>query len=179
MKLIAFAGSSSKSSINKQLVTYVSTQFSELDSEVLDINDYEAPLYSIDKEGEIGIPQVITEFAAKLSAADLVVISLAEHNGSYAAAFKNLYDWVSRIPDRKVFDNKPLFLMATSPGGRGGAGVLEAAEVRFPRDGAELIEVFSLPNFHSAFEVNKGVVDTEKASELAEKINKVITHLKK
>jgi chromate reductase len=179
MKLIAFAGSSSKSSINKKLVTYVSTLFSGMESEVLDINDFEAPLYSTDKEGEIGIPEVIKSFAQKISDADLVLLSLAEHNGSYSAAFKNLYDWVSRIPDRKPFDDTPLFLMATSPGGRGGSSALEIAEARFPRDGAKLMATFSLPMFYEVFSLEVGIMHVEKAAELADKVNQVITELNK
>jgi len=177
MKIIAFAGSSSKSSINKKLVTYVSTLFSEVDSEVLDINDFEAPLYSVDKEEEIGIPKVIKDFAAKMSGAELILISLAEHNGAYSAAFKNLYDWVSRIPDRKVFDDTALFLMATSPGGRGGASVLEIAKSRFPRDGAKLMATFSLPKFYEDFSDETGITNSEKAAELNEKVKEIKNEL--
>jgi NAD(P)H-dependent FMN reductase len=179
MKLIACAGSSSKSSINKKLVTYVSTLFSGMETEVLDINDFEAPIYSADKECEIGIPEIIKSFAQKISDADLVLLSLAEHNGSYSAAFKNLYDWVSRIPDRKVFDGTPLFLMATSPGEMGGSGVLEAAERRFPKDGAKLMATFSLPMFYELFSSGVGIIDIEKAAELADRVHELQTELNK
>jgi NAD(P)H-dependent FMN reductase len=81
---------------------------------------------------------------------DGFIVSLAEHNGSYAVAFKNIFDWVSRI-DRKVFRDKPLLLMSTSPGGRGGASVLDAAKSTFPHLGADIIVTFSLPNFYDNF----------------------------
>ena len=61
--------------------------------------------------------------------------------------FKNLVDWTSRITDRKAWGGKPMILMATSPGGRGGATVLAGAEVYFPFIGAELKGTFSLPKF--------------------------------
>ncbi|RYX80586.1 NADPH-dependent FMN reductase, partial [bacterium] len=41
MKIIAFAGSSSKNSINKKLAIYTSSLFKDADVEVLDLNDYE------------------------------------------------------------------------------------------------------------------------------------------
>ena len=48
-KIIAFAGSSSKQSINKQLITFTSTLFKNFESEILDLNDYEMPIYSVDR----------------------------------------------------------------------------------------------------------------------------------
>ena len=48
--------------------------------------------------------------------------------------------------------------MATSPGGRGGASVLEIAKASFPRFGTEIKGVFSLPNFNDNFDVEKGVI---------------------
>ena len=56
-KIIAFGASSSKTSINKQLATYAAKQFKDATVEVLDLNDYEMPIFSTDKEYENGIPQ--------------------------------------------------------------------------------------------------------------------------
>ena len=120
MKLLAFAASSSKTSINKQLVVYASTLLDGAEVEVLDLNDYELPLYSVDKEKELGHPQLAQVFMAKIAANDAIIISFAEHNGSYSAAYKNLFDWCSRI-NPKVFQDKPLVLLSTSPGPRGAA----------------------------------------------------------
>lgn len=55
-KIIAFGASSSKHSINKQLATYAANQFSNVDIEILDLNDYEMPIFSVDKEKENGFP---------------------------------------------------------------------------------------------------------------------------
>jgi chromate reductase len=41
MKIIAFAGSNSRNSINKKLVTYASTLFTGAQVEILDLNDFE------------------------------------------------------------------------------------------------------------------------------------------
>ena len=49
-KIIAFGGSSSKNSINKQLATYAAHLFQNVEVEVLDLNDYEMPLFSVDKD---------------------------------------------------------------------------------------------------------------------------------
>ena len=51
-KILVFAGSLSKTSINKQLAVYAAKQFQNAELDILDLNDYEMPLFSVDKEKE-------------------------------------------------------------------------------------------------------------------------------
>jgi chromate reductase len=162
--IIAFGASSSRQSINKKLAKYTADQIKNTSLDLLDLNDYEMPIYSIDKENETGIPQLALDFKGKIRQADGIIISFAEHNGAYSAAFKNIYDWVSRI-EADVWLKKPMFIMATSPGGRGGQGVLEMAYARFSRANENLIESFSLPFFDKNFDENEGITDEEINSE--------------
>ncbi|WP_444996397.1 NADPH-dependent FMN reductase [Aliikangiella sp. IMCC44359] len=155
MKLIGFAASSSKASINKQLVTYTFSLLKDVDHEILDLNDYELPLFSVDKEQELGQPELAQKFLSQLGKCDGIVISFAEHNGSYSAAYKNLFDWCSRI-NPKVFQNKPMLLLATSPGARGGASVLEAAVKSAPFFSGDVKASLSIPSFNDNFDVDKG-----------------------
>ena len=157
MKIIAFAGSNSQHSINKKLATYAASLFENADVEVLDLNDFQMPLFSVDKEVVIGQHPLAQAFLDKIATADFLVVSLAENNSNYSVAFKNLYDWCSRI-NGKVFQEKPMLLMATSPGGRGGASVLEIAKNAFPRYGADVKATFSLPSFNDNFDVEKGMI---------------------
>ncbi len=57
MKILALAASSSSTSINKQLATYAAGLVTGAEVEVLDINDYEMPIFSEDKEKELGQPE--------------------------------------------------------------------------------------------------------------------------
>lgn len=148
-KILAFAGSTSSTSINKQLASYAASLLEDVSFEVIDMRDYQAPLYSIDDE-QNGFPEKMTELSDKLKTYDGFILSLAEHNGSYAAAFKNTFDWLSRI-DRIIFNKKPMLLMAASPGGRGGASVLASANASFPHMGTEVVANFSLPGFFDNF----------------------------
>ncbi|MCW3162619.1 NADPH-dependent FMN reductase [Chryseobacterium oryctis] len=176
MKVLAIAGSNSGASINKQLVTYAASIFENAEVEVVDMNQFEMPIYKHERELEGGIPQQAKDFAAKIDGANILLISLAEHNGTYSTAFKNVFDWVSRIKDRAVFNEVPMLLMATSPGGRGGAGVLEAATKRFPLHGGNIIETFSLPFFNDNFDKSaQKISNEEKSSELKTKIQKIAT----
>lgn len=156
MIIVAFGASSSRASINKKLALSVGQMF-EGNLRLLDLNDYEMPIFSVDKEKETGYPKEAYAFIDDLSQADLIIISLAEHNGNYSAAFKNIFDWTSRIKP-KIFDNKAVFLLSTSPGGRGGQSVMEAAKIRFPFHGAKIVATFSLPFFQQNFS-DEGIVD--------------------
>ncbi len=155
MKIIAFGGSPSKNSINKKLATYAAHLFENAEVEVLDLNDFEMPLFSVDIEKKIGKHELAKAFLDKIAAADFLVVSLAENNSNYSAAFKNVFDWSSRI-NVKVFQEKPMLLLSTSDGKRGGANVLEIAKNAFPRYGADIKAFFSLPSFYDNFDVEKG-----------------------
>jgi chromate reductase len=168
MKIIAFGGSPSKNSINKKLATYAASLFENTEVEVLDLNDYEMPLFSVDKEVIIGQHPLAQAFLDKIATADILVVSLAENNRNYSAAFKNLFDWCSRI-NGKVFQGKTMLLMATSTGARGGASVLEIAKNALPGYGAVIKATFSLPSFDDNFDiVNNKISNSEFDNQLRE-----------
>ena len=155
MKLVAFAASNSSQSINKQLVIHAAGLLSGVDTEILDINDYEMPLFSVDREAKIGHPDAAHRFLQKIAEANALLVSFAEHNGSYTAAWKNLFDWCSRV-ETKVYQGKPIVMLATSPGGRGGIGVLETATNSAPHFGADLRGSLSIPRFNDNFDTVSG-----------------------
>ena len=169
-KIIAFGASSSKQSINKQLATFAANQFQNVSVEILDLNDYEMPIFSVDKEKENGIHPLAQEFYSKLGSADLIIISFAEHNGNYSTAFKNILDWTSRI-NAKTFQEKPILLLATSPGARGGSSVLDITTKRFPFQGGIVKGSFSLPSFYENFDVINGIIHPEYKNQLLEIVN--------
>ncbi len=82
--IIAFAGSNSKTSINKQLAIYAASLVEGVEVAVLDLNDFELPIYSMDLELSDGIPDDAHKFLNIIKSTDGMVLSLAEHNGTYA-----------------------------------------------------------------------------------------------
>lgn len=174
MKVLAFAASNSKNSINKQLATYAAGLIPNATVEVLDINDYEMPIFSEDREKELGQPLKAQQFFKKLGDADAIVISYAEHNGSYTAAFKNLFDWTSRI-DMKVYQNKPMIILSTSPGPRGARTVLNAAVNSAPHFAANVIGNLSVPSFYDNFNVDEQIL---KNSDLIKELQSIIEKIK-
>ncbi|MFK2818583.1 NAD(P)H-dependent oxidoreductase [Flavobacteriaceae sp. LMIT009] len=149
-KVITIAGTNSQKSINKRLLSYTSGLLENIELVSIDLNDYVLPIYGVDFEEENGIPTAIKRLNEVFDTADGFIIALAEHNGTYTAVFKNTLDWLSRA-NMKVWRDKPTFLMATSPGGRGGISVLEAAKAYFPFLGGKIIADFSLANFYDNF----------------------------
>jgi chromate reductase len=169
-QILAFGASNSRKSINKQFAKYAAHQIPDAEVLLLDLNDFEMPLYSIDREKEQGIPELAHQFRQHISAADAVVISFAEHNSSYTAAYKNIYDWISRI-DRDIWQNKPMLLLSTAPGARGGKTVLAAAEARYQRGNTNQIITFSLPKFQDHFSPEGGIIEETLKKEFEEKLS--------
>jgi chromate reductase len=155
MKILAFAATSSRQSINKQLVNFTAKQVPNADVELIDLNDYEMPIYSSDREAESGIPEAAQRFFNKISEADAVIVSFAEHNGTYTAAYKNVFDWASRI-NQKVFQNKKMLLLSTSPGPGGAKSVLAQAVASSPFFAADVKGSLSVPSFYENFDVTSG-----------------------
>ncbi len=177
MKVIAFGASSSRTSINKKLATYTAnlaaTTNSDIKVEILDLNDFELPIFSQDKEIELGQPEAAKAFFDKLGESDAIIISFAEHNGSYTAAYKNLFDWASRI-NQKVFQSKPMLLLATSPGPGGAASVLASAVGSAPYFAGDVKASLSIPSFFENFDLENNTVTNQ---DIRQKLLAAVTDL--
>ncbi|MCE9844850.1 NAD(P)H-dependent oxidoreductase [Vibrio alginolyticus] len=173
MKIVAFGASTSSTSINKLLATYAANQVEDAQVNVLDLNNYQVPMFSEDKEKEIGQAEGAVAFLRDLAEADVIVVSFAEHNGSYPAAYKNLFDWATRI-ERNVFQNKPVVYLATSPGPGGAQSVLAAATGSAQFFGADVKASLSVPSFYENFDVESGEAVNP---EVAEQVKQAIAQL--
>jgi len=158
--VLAFAGSNNSKSINKRFAEHAASILKtelmpEVEIEILDLNDYEMPIYSPDREKSEGIPPRAHTFYNKISTADGLIISYAEYNGSYTAAFKNIFDWASRI-GMKIYQDKPVVVLATSPGARGGKNVLKTVIEAAPFFGANIVGSLSVGPYEEHFETETG-----------------------
>ena len=171
--IVAFGASNSAQSINKQLAYWAAKQVKQSSVTFLDLNDFEMPIFSIDREQEQGVPEEAKGFKAAIQKADGLIISFAEYNGSYSSAFKNIFDWVSRL-EKPIWSNKPMWLLATSPGPRGGGGVLGTATNSFPYQGGEVVGSFSLPSFGQNFNVDEGIIEPSLLSSFYEQLSQLV-----
>ena len=174
-KIIALGASNSSRSINRKFAGWAARQ-SGFDVKLLDLNDFEMPIFSIDREEKSGFPEEAITFKKLISEADGLIFSMAEHNGAYSAAFKNIMDWISRI-GKGIWSYKPMLLLATSPGGRGAQTVLEIAAASFPRRGAEVVASFSLPSFNDNFTDGSGITNPELLANFSQKLEEFKRHV--
>ncbi len=179
MKILAFSASSSSQSINSKLVEHAADVLKteimpDAEIETLNLHDYEMPIYSMDREMADGIPDLAKQFRAKIAGADALLISFAEHNGHYTAAYKNIFDWASRL-EGQVYAGKPMVALAASPGPGGAASVLAAAKTSGPYFGSDIKGNLSVPNFGAAFDDDAGVLsDEEPAAKLREALRGLV-----
>ena len=126
-KILAFAGSLRKDSLNKKLVKVAVKGAQEAGAEVtlIDLKDYPMPIYDQDIEDTTGIPENALKLKKLMLSHDGFLISCPEYNSSMPAVLKNLIDWTSRISEPNevylcCFIDKGVGLLSASPGGFGG-----------------------------------------------------------
>lgn len=152
-KILAFASSNSKNSINQKLLEYVAENIMEQDVDVIKLTDYPLPLFSVDLEAEEGYPVALRMLLNVISSYDVLVISVNEHNRGPSAFFKNTVDWLSRL-DIKFLKDKKVMVMSTSTGANAAVASLEYTKnVLVPRFGGEVLESFGFPLFDENFDV--------------------------
>jgi chromate reductase len=71
-KILVFAATNSRQSINKRLALHAVTLLqddlhSDVEIDLIDLNDYEMPIFSPERE-HAGIPQLAQDFYAKIGA---------------------------------------------------------------------------------------------------------------
>lgn len=177
-KILTVSASNSKHSINRTLLEVASSKIEGYEVAMLDIRDYPMPFFSLDREESEGHPETAKQVRALFAEYDAFIISSPEHNGSIPAEFKNLIDWVSRLGDLQnpmFATNKPVFLLSTSPGPRGGSSNIQTLTQLMPFWGADVRSSFSLGSFYDHWV--DGKLSTEKDKELALSIKAFISAL--
>ncbi|MFS2317044.1 NADPH-dependent FMN reductase [Maricaulis sp. D1M11] len=128
-RLLIFSGSIRQASFNRKLAKAAvePAQALGFDVTLLDLADYDMPLYNGDLEEAEGLPEATRRFQALLADHDALLISTPEYNGNMPPLLVNALDWASRSDgqDRvRPFAGKIAGIMAASPGGLGGIRVI-------------------------------------------------------
>ena len=154
MKILTFAGSLRKGSLNKMVchnvVNYIQSQkLAEI--EFVDLQPLNIPMYDGDLEASQGIPQEVQKLCAKVSQVDALIISTPENTGSIAAVLKNTLDWISREKGVSI-SGKHILLCAASPGALGGVRGLWHSRVPFEALGCHVYpDMMGFSKAHEAF----------------------------
>lgn len=92
LKLIAIVGTNSKRSTNRQLLQYMSKHFADkAEIELVEIKDI--PMFN--KPADRSVPELVSEIAEKIDAADGVLIGTPEYDHSIPAVLMNALAWLS------------------------------------------------------------------------------------
>lgn len=160
-KILAFSGSNSSQSINQKLVHYTSKMASSTRVEVVDLRDFELPLFGVDLEKANGIHPAASALRERMDEADGFLISTPEYNSGVPSFLKNSIDWISRT-GKAAFQNKPVALMATSPGKGGAARALQQLHTILSGFMAgNVLGTVSVPQFHQNTVLNdEGSIDS-------------------
>ena len=169
VRILAFAGSARRDSVNKKLLQVASAGARDAGAEVtiIDLADHPLPLYDGDLEAGEGLPDNAHKLKALFRNHHGLLLACPEYNGSITPLLKNTIDWVTRPagsdePMLAAFDGKTAALVSASPGTLGGLRGL--AHVRQILSG---IRVHVLPQQHAlaragnAFDADGGLSDPQ------------------
>ncbi len=159
-KILAFAGSNSKTSINYELVKFVSDQLIEEEVKLIKLTNYDLPMYNINNEEDNGFPPVLDLLYREIKDAKALIISVNEHNGMLSSFFKNVLDWLSRV-DRNFLEGKKVLLMSTSTGPGAASSARAYVETAVERYKGEVVSSFGFPSFTDNFDLEKQEITNE------------------
>jgi chromate reductase, NAD(P)H dehydrogenase (quinone) len=179
MKILLFAASLRKGSINKRLSSLIARVVAERGSEieVVDFADFNSPFYNGDFENNFGIPDGTKKFIQAIQKVNGVIISSPEYNYSTPGTLKNLIDWTSRtkpMPLAKL----PMMLTSASPSMVGGSrGLLHTATTLEACGVCVFPKMFSLANAYEAFTNEGNLRDVELFQRLVKNVNEFIEYV--
>lgn len=165
LKLIAIVGTNSKRSTNRQLLQYMQKHFADkTEIELVEIKDI--PIF--DKPADKHVPELVSEIAAKIDAADGVIIGTPEYDHSVPAVLMNALAWLSYGIYPLL--NKPVMITGASYGTLGSSRaqlqlrqILNSPELRANvMPGSEFLLSHSL----QAFNENGDLIDLESIEKL-------------
>lgn len=164
LKLIAIVGTNSNRSTNRQLLQYMSKHFSDkAEIELVEIKNI--PMFN--KPADRNVPELVSEIAEKIDAADGVLIGTPEYDHSIPAVLMNALAWLSYGIYPLL--NKPVMITGASYGTLGSSRaqlqlrqILNAPEIK----ANVLPDEFLLSHSLQAFDQSGDLVDLDVVKKL-------------
>lgn len=178
MRLLAISGSLRGESHNTKLLRAAAdplppgASFHLLDPEVIRA----IPAYDEDHErAGLPTPLAVAQLKAAIAAADGVLFSTPEYNGSVPGALKNALDWVSRPLASTPLKGKPVAVVGSSAGLFG--AVWAQAELRkvLQTIGADVVDrELPVGQSHDQFDADDALVDAGLRAALTEHLAELV-----
>lgn len=182
MKILTFAGSLRKDSLNKKLC-HVAAEIVHKNNlgevHFVDLQPLNIPVYDGDFETSQGIPAGVMNLGKQIAAANALIICTPEYNGSIPGSLKNVIDWLSR--EKPVpLTGKPTLLLAASPGALGGVRSLWHSRQPFEVLNTQLYpEMMGVPKAHEAILASNTLADAKMQLNLERLIKDFTAHATK
>ncbi len=165
LKFIGLVGTNSKKSTNRQLLQYMQKHFADkAEIELIEIKDI--PIFN--KPSDMQVPEIVKEIAAKIEAADGVIIGTPEYDHSIPAVLMSALAWLSYGIYPLL--GKPVMITGASYGTLGSSRaqlqlrqILDSPELKASvMPGSEFLLSHSL----QAFDKNGNLIDLETIQKL-------------
>ena len=165
LKFIGLVGTNSKKSTNRQLLQYMQKHFADkAEIELIEIKD--SPIFN--KPSDMQVPEIVKEIAAKIEAADGVIIGTPEYDHSIPAVLMSALAWLSYGIYPLL--GKPVMITGASYGTLGSSRaqlqlrqILDSPELKASvMPGSEFLLSHSL----QAFDKNGDLIDLETIQKL-------------
>ena len=165
-RILAFAGSARDGSFNKKLIRIAADGARDAGAKVtlLDLRDYEMPIYDGDLEEGSGLPENAVRLRGIFAEHDGLLIAAPEYNSSITPLLKNVIDWVSRPAGDdamlKYIAGKTAALVSGAPGALGGLrGLVHVRQILGNIQVTVLPNQATVPGARSAFKEDGSLVD--------------------
>lgn len=176
-RLLAFAGSARRDSLNKKLAraAHAGATAAGAQATFIDLDDYPMPLYHGDLEAASGMPEKALELRALFLESDGLLIASPENNNAMSSLLKNTIDWLSRdVGDGKGVNSglapwrgKAAGLLAASPGAFGGVRHLPHLRQVLAGLGVTVVGAqVAVPKAHEAFAADGHLADERVAKQV-------------
>lgn len=169
LRLLAFAASLRKGSINRKLIQVAADLARRSGAEVhlAEFHEFDGPSFNADILDSTGLPPGPRELQRRLTEINGILLSSPEYNYSIPGTIKNVIDWVSRIRPGNPLRGKSAFIMAASGGPIG--GIRGLWQLRIPLEGCGVFvypDMYIVPNGREAFTPEGALVDAARQERL-------------
>lgn len=181
-KLLFFAGSARKESLNKKLAKLAANMAQDAGVQVtyIDLKDFEMPLYNGDVEAQSGIPESAKILKQLFVEHHGFFIASPEYNSSMPPLLKNSLDWISRPHEENeapliAFFGKVAALGAVSPGQLGGLRGLVSLRMMLGNIGVTVIpSQIAVGSGFLAFDEDEQLKDDNQAAMLKATVDEFV-----
>ena len=178
--ILALCGSLRTGALNKKLLDIAVAQARAQGAEV-DVVDPKSlgqlPFYDFDVEAK-GWPAPVKELRDRLARANGLLISSPEYNASIPGALKNVFDWLSRPPER-LFQEKWAAMMGASPGVFGTARMQPHLRQTLASMGVHVLPAqVHLPRSMEAFNADGSLKEEARHKEVVALVTSLVSKLK-